>query len=320
MVEFRKLISFGKTSYVMSIPKSWVQKNNLKKGDLVALDEKDGNLVLNPKVDISSESHKKKIEIDITGIDRTSILYSIRSAYKRGFDEIKLVYNSPLSKHFRIEKEEKVISIIHEEVNRLVGIEVIKQKENFCIIKDLSEPTSSEFDSALRRVLLLMNDAASEIVVSIKDNDLISLETVEEKHDSVTKFISYCLRLINKGKYSDVSKGMLLYHIISNLDKVTDVLKYSSRSIRELNKKLSKDTVDIMKMILSSIEDYYDLFYKFDFNKSSKMYKNRDECLKSITNMRKKVSPEELLILEKTASILELITDLSEARMGLEHD
>ena len=58
MVEFRKLISFGKTSFVMSIPKAWVTKNNLKKGDLIVLQEKENNLLLSPE----ANAHEKELE------------------------------------------------------------------------------------------------------------------------------------------------------------------------------------------------------------------------------------------------------------------
>lgn len=318
-MEFRKLISFGKTSYVLSIPKSWIQKNNLKKGSLIAVEEKDSNIVLLPHSDTNEISKRKSIEVDISGIDRTSILYVIRSAYKMGYDDIKLIYSSPLSSHFRINKEEKVISIVHEEVDRLVGIEVVQQKENFCIIKDLSELSSAEFESALRRVFLLLNDAAKDFIDAIKSDDRVLLETIEEKHNSVTKFVSYCLRLINKGKYADYKKGAVLYHIISNLDKITDVIKYSARDIIIMNKKLKRETVKIMEDILNSIPSYYSMFYKFDFKKSSEIYKNRDICTKGISEATSKVPAKELLIMGKTASILELITDLSEARMAFEY-
>ena len=45
-MEFRKLIAFGKTSFVMSIPKAWVVKNNLKKGDLLSLEEDKDHLII----------------------------------------------------------------------------------------------------------------------------------------------------------------------------------------------------------------------------------------------------------------------------------
>jgi len=319
MVEFRKLISFGKTSFVTSIPKSWVLKNNLKKGDLIAVEEKEGKLLLNPSVQEAEKSKRKSIELDITGIDRTSILYVIRSAYKTGYDDIKLIYKNPLTKHFREGKQIKVLTVIHEEVNRLVGIEIVQHKEDFCMIKDLSEINSAEFDSALRRVFLLMGDASKELVEAIKNKDNVLLETIEEKHDSITKFVSYCLRLINKGKYPNYKKGFVLYHIISTLDKITDVLKYVARDTMKLSSPLKKDSVKMLEEIFHSIDLYCDMFYKFDFKKSSYLYEKRDELLKEIFNSIKKIPASELSIIEKAAPILEMVTDISESKMALEY-
>ena len=112
---------------------------------------------------------------------------------------------------------------------------------------------------------------------------------------------------------------MVLYHIISNLDKITDVLKYSARDMMKLKTTMKKETADILEKTLKAVPTYYSLFYKFDFKKASELYENRDICLRDISNSTKKIPPNELLILEKTAAILELVTDLSEARMALEY-
>jgi hypothetical protein len=111
---------------------------------------------------------------------------------------------------------------------------------------------------------------------------------------------------------------LVLYHIISNLDKITDVIKYSSREVMGINTKMKKDSIRILEDIMKSILLYYSLFYKFDFKKSSELYENRDLCLKEISNAVGKLPASELLVLEKTAAILELVTDISEARMALE--
>ena len=86
-MEFRKLISFGKTSFVMSIPKAWIVKNNLKKGDLIALDERDGNLMLSPKKD-KAEMEQKEIVNDTTGKDINRIKRETTSAYVNNFNPI----------------------------------------------------------------------------------------------------------------------------------------------------------------------------------------------------------------------------------------
>ena len=44
-INFRKLISFGKGSYILSMPKDWIAKNNLKKGDLISINDDGFELV-----------------------------------------------------------------------------------------------------------------------------------------------------------------------------------------------------------------------------------------------------------------------------------
>lgn len=315
-MEFRKLIGFGKTSYVVSLPKKWVNKLNLKKGDIIGMEEVGKTVVLTPKVEKDQEKEEKSIEYDITGVDRTSVLHAVRSAYKLGYDEIKLNFATPLAKYFRLKKEPKVISLVHEEVNRLVGVEVVQQKENFCVIKSLSEPSTKEFDNALRKVFLILNDVTADLIEAINKKDSVLLETVEEKHDSVTKFISYCLRLINKRNQGG-PKDLLLYHIISLLDKVMDIIKYSARDINKIGNKLKKDTIRILEQIGSTITGHYDLFYKFDFSKAFNLYETRDMVIREIIGLSKNHPRKELLILEKSAAILELMNDMIGSRIGM---
>ena len=60
-MEFRKLIRFGKNSYVISIPKPWVEKNKLKKGDTIYINENLDGLQINVR-------EKKKISEQIRAI------------------------------------------------------------------------------------------------------------------------------------------------------------------------------------------------------------------------------------------------------------
>ncbi len=44
-MEYRKLISFGKNSFVISLPKAWVRHSKLKKGDLIYVEEASDHLM-----------------------------------------------------------------------------------------------------------------------------------------------------------------------------------------------------------------------------------------------------------------------------------
>ena len=65
-MEFRKLIEFGKSSYVISVPRQWVRENGLKKGDIISLEETGGGLIILPK---SKETPAEKKSIKISTED-----------------------------------------------------------------------------------------------------------------------------------------------------------------------------------------------------------------------------------------------------------
>ena len=58
-MEFRKLIKFGKSSFVISLPKKWLEKNKLKKGDLLYVSENENGLSLTSK-----DNEKKEFKVN----------------------------------------------------------------------------------------------------------------------------------------------------------------------------------------------------------------------------------------------------------------
>jgi len=270
-------------------------------------------------INTEKEMEHSKVDIDVAGLDRTTILYYIQALYRIGVDEVRIVFKEPTTVHFRGDKKVNVISVIHREVNRLVGYEIIQQKEDFCIIKDLSKSSIQEFDSVLRRIFLLMNDASSDLLKGAKEMNKPLIETIEEKHNSITKFISYCLRLLNKYGYSNHKKTSTYYHILATYDRVVDVLKNAGRDMLGLNSNLDKKTIKILELIDDSIKMYGNLFYKFDPNKVVEIYKTRDTILNMLKNSQNKIPVSELRILSLAQHILELVVDMSVARMGFEN-
>ena len=44
-IDHRKLMGFSKGSFIITMPKSWVEKHNLKKGDTISIEEGSNELV-----------------------------------------------------------------------------------------------------------------------------------------------------------------------------------------------------------------------------------------------------------------------------------
>lgn len=309
----RKVIQIANSTQLISLPRKWSMKYGVKKGDELEVEEQGNTIVLSTE----EGAQLGEKEINVTGLDRTTIIYYLQALYRVGYDEIKVVFNEPTAIHFRTNKKINIISIIHTGVDRLIGYEVVQQKENFCLIKNISKSSIQEFDSVLRRIYLLLNDTSSDLAKEAKEMNLSLIETIEEKHASITKFISYCLRLLNKYGHHDHKKTIILFHIISSLDRVIDVLRDAGRDLLKIKHKLNGTTIQFFNFINQNIQLHSELFFKFDLGKVVEIYKNRNEMLNQLYQFRNKVPPDELVLSSKLEHIFELLIDINVSRMGL---
>lgn len=311
----RKVIKHGPSTYIISLPVEWVKKHNITKGAELEVTEE------GKKVIICSENGEKPLEItvDITGLDRTSIMYIIRSFYRLGYDTVKIIFNKPTTIYQRTGKTINTLSVIHTEVNRLIGYEIIQEGEKHCTIKDLQGISEKDFETILRRIFLLIVDTSRDLLEGINSNNRPLLESIENKHDTITKFVSYCLRLLNKKGFLIQRKASYYYHIIALLDRITDVIKYAAREIIAYNKKLDSQIIQIIDIIVKDIYNYYQLFYEYSNNKITEINTNRYKAEKELKKIPNQIKTHEIIIANSMFQILEILLDLVEARTALEY-
>ena len=310
----RSVIQIANSTQLISLPRKWSQKYNIKKGDELEIEEQ-GN-----KLNITTEKPQDtgSIEIDITDLDRDSFMFLIRVLYIRGYDEIKITFNNPVVSHHRLGKKVKVISEIHTEVNRLTGIEVVQQRENFCVLKVLSESSIKDFDLILRRIFLLVADASNDLVKGAINKDQYLVESLEEKHNSINKFMANGLRLLNKYGHPSYKNTPSYYYIIKSLDVINDTLKESARFIVNSNIKISKNCEKILVEMNESLQKFHKLFYTFNFKSVEELSYERYKILETIVSLSKKLSNEEIILIMNTSRIVEEISNLKVEKMAAE--
>src|SRR3990167_9363968 len=92
-IDVRKLISFGKGSYILSMPKGWVEKNNLKKGDLISVNDDGFELTLSANQQ-EKKPEFKDIDIDSRNKDIEMLKAEIVSSYLNCYDTINILFDS----------------------------------------------------------------------------------------------------------------------------------------------------------------------------------------------------------------------------------
>ena len=123
-MEYRKLISFGKNSYVVSLPKTWVKQNKLKKGDLISLEEKPGSIFLSAKN--GEEIEEKSCVINIDGKVLNQLKRELNAAYIENNREIVF-----LGKEIKTRSSE-LLEIIRD----LIALEVLELDSSRIVTKD----------------------------------------------------------------------------------------------------------------------------------------------------------------------------------------
>ena len=305
----RKIVRHGPSTLTVSLPAKWVKKNELKKGDEINISE-EGNKIT---ISTEKESGKKSVEVDVTGLSRSTIMFYIRSLYRQGYDEILVKFKNEKTIYHDTGREIKVISIIHQEVNRLIGLEVVQQREDFCALKDLSGVSQDELDSSTKRIFYLLKDAFNDVVIAIKEKKYSRLETIEEKHDTITKFISYCLRILNKRPQESIKHANGMYHALCSLDTTTDMLKYFSRDVRLEKIDFSNESIKLLESFLKLLSITREIFFDKNMNKIKSFMELRSNVKKRITALK---SEETKLMYYLTPNI-EIMRDLIETKLSI---
>jgi phosphate uptake regulator len=311
----RRVVKHGPSSLIVSLPSKWCNKYSINKGSEVDVEEDENRLIIATDLVIKSS----EITVDITGLDRTTIMYCIRGLYRLGYDALNLNFKKPTAYYQRENRDINIISVLHTETNRLIGYEIMKERSDSCVIKDLQESSLKDFDNILRRIFLLLIDMTREFVEAARNKDISLLETMENKHDTITKFVSYCLRILNKMGSPKPGKGYFYYNIISILDRMTDNVKYAARDLRKLNKKLHPAVIRIFGIVLKDLECYYELFYKYGNEKIIEINDMRYSAEKDLRMLPRNLHPIEVIAATNIFHITEMLLDLIEARTALEY-
>lgn len=312
----RKVNLVGQNTLTVSLPAKWVEKTGIKKGDEIELIEHADSLFLR-KGEIKAPF--STVEIDISGLDRTSILILIQSLYFYGYDEIKIHANSISVPHYRVRLQKNVSDIIYEAVNRLIGSEIISSTPENFVIKYITKESEEDLDLIIRRIFRLLSEMISSFIDVCEKKEMLLLNNIELHHSNLKKFINYALRLLNKYGHPSARKTSFYFSIITSLSKIEDLIKNASRTIQCYKFDIENESIEFVRKLQKSISMYYDFFYKFKYKKMAELSAKRDTFKQEFFSKLAKMSKQNIALVAGLAQILEIILDMTEMRASLEN-
>ncbi len=246
----RKAVQHGPSSLTVSLPSRWVKNNNVKKGDELNVDEVGTVLKVYPG---KQQLLTKKTRVDFSNIDQEAIRVILSVLYEAGHDEIIISF-----------KDSETIKTIQRTISpTLLGYEVIEQRDNVCVVKNVTGDHVSELNMLIRRAFLVTLSLAENSLQEIKKKKREKLEELLVLEKTNNKLTNYCHRLLNKKPWKD-KKIIYTYLIIWVFESICDDYRDLIKTILK-NKKMNftKDFFRKYNEINNLLRGYYDLFYKY---------------------------------------------------------
>ncbi|HLC88717.1 MAG TPA: phosphate uptake regulator PhoU [Candidatus Nanoarchaeia archaeon] len=307
-MEYRKLISFGKSSYVISLPKSWIRQNQLKKGDLIYVDERENSLVLDSKETSVIEEKSKAISVDGKSIEW--ITRELNSAYIENYREIVLT-----GKELK-EKSEAILPKIRE----LIALEVMELDGNKIVTKDFLNMNKVSIPELIRKMDMIirsmLKDCANIFAEDTVDNIYLRDKDVNRLSFLIYRAIRYGIRNPSLMlKNFDVKPIDLLndYWVGFHLEAVGDSAKRIARELRKSNLPVNKQKE--FSLLFNQVTEFYlgalKAYYQKDHKTSLELSNSKDVLIAKIRqfyeqNKTKKIKPAIYLFYQFIESIHEL--------------
>jgi len=302
----RKVIQIAGSTQLVSLPRQWAKRNNLQKGQEIEVRE-NGNTIV---VMANAEPFIEKAEIDISKLD-VMIPRCISALYKRGVDSLRVTYSDPTS-----------LSILHKALAKdTVGFEILEQGENTCMIKHVAGETT-EFNSVLRRVFLLLNTMSEESISAFRKENYTLLGNLAFLEEANNRFTTICMRYLNtKGAADTFNKVGPLYHMVESLEQLADHYKYLLQHFSKLDKekvKIRKEVLQLFEKSNKLIRLYSELFYKFDSERVVVFKKERNAVVETVHGLlKRKLNYAENWLVYHSIAITQKVFEMVDALLVL---
>ena len=190
--ELRKIQVTGGSTYIISLPKTWIDQMGLKRSSVVSIVQRDDmSLCIQPKGIESPERVKKVIIVIQQGEKPESVVRRLVSSYINGYNIIQI-----RSTEKRIDHETR-FAVKDFVRKKLVGTEILSDLPNELTLQILLSYSELSVKDALRRMSIIAASMHRDAIQTLSsDNPRIAKEIVN-MDDEVDRFSFYVIRLLN---------------------------------------------------------------------------------------------------------------------------
>ena len=264
----RKLIKLGNSSFAVALPKEWVDRSGLKKGDEVFITpNSDGEIIVShhQKKNLSD----KKTVINIEGKNDKNIKREFTSDYINGCSVFEFIGN--------IDREKS--KMIKNIINHYISCEVIEESEKNIVVKDFFNFEELNLNNFMRRIDNNIEEMFDIVIRGIAVKK-IAKEEIEEMNKidlDINKFYFLTSRILTLGLnnpslvHTLKIKPTELFNnwwLAFHLERIGDDLKTIAHKIK--SEKLTAENKEILVSVFKEMKERHGESLKIFYTQDNK--------------------------------------------------
>ena len=248
-MEIRKVQFTGGSSYVMTLPKEWIDAQKIRKNDPIGVEfQADGTLLITKTID--QESLQRKKEFSVEGITEPSFLFRMLiGAYITGFSTIRITSKERFPPFVR--------TVVRDFTQMTIGQEVIEETATVIVIRDLLNPSEMPFDNTIRRMSVIVRTMHEDAITALETRnrnlaqDVINRDTDADRLNwLIARQTTMIMQNAGLSRKMGIAPGMAMsYYMLSRI-----IERVGDHAVRIAEHAMPVMAADIDKKILSAIK------------------------------------------------------------------
>lgn len=299
-MENRKVMKLGSSSLVISLPREWIDKLSIKKGDRIEFDFRDdGSLILLPKE--LAETKEREVEILVSSdFEKGRLERELIGAYLGNYSIIKLKAEEAFTKEQQVE--------VRNRLARLTGCQIVESSSNKMVIQNLLKIKDFNVDKGLYRAYLIALSMYKDSINALKESRLDLLEGVIQIDEDVDQFyflvlkqlrtVLADLRLMKSLKLKPIDcldYFMVMQRIEHIADHIVNIAEHLKIILPEnLDSSLSKVLEDTLTKVFHIFEGAMDSFLLGNLDRANKIINQNNDLKEKRGETRSKIEKTRL--------------------------
>jgi len=291
---------------VISLPRHWVNLNELNRGDVVSVAvQRDRSLVVFPGAERRKEDRKMTLHVDPEEKEVT-VVRSIIACYLNGYSGIRLVSK----KIFSIAQQKAIRRIV-----RVLYMRIMESDAKTMEIQTLIDESKASVISGIRRMHLISSSMCRDALNSLKNRDAKLARAVYTLDDDVDHFSFFLLRLLRSAALDPALANQLdlqpidcldYQTVVHRIEHVADHATDIAKQVIMLDGRSQKISNIPKKLILTSgtaASESYNKAIEAFFSTNAELSDDIIEEQKGIEKLDSEIASKSFLI-EKSAAIV----------------